>query len=150
LRGGECVRRYVGIQNLEFLDFYPDGLEVDRLILAGQFVGGDSGNFFGGEWRRHLLDDALKLGGERPDFSVIYLNVLQGCGGLAIGIVGIGGEAEANYALVGLLGVGVELREAGQVADDDGQDSGGRGVEGSEMTDGTLAENAAHAVDHVV
>ena len=44
----------------------------------------------------------------------------------------------------------VELRQAREVAEDNRQDSGGRRVKGSEMTDGALPENSAHAIDHVV
>jgi hypothetical protein len=44
----------------------------------------------------------------------------------------------------------VELRQAREVAEDNRQDSGGRGVKGSEMTDGALTENSSHAIDHVV
>ena len=46
--------------------------------------------------------------------------------------------------------MGVELRQAREVAEDNGQDSGSRGIQGAEMTDGALAENAAHTIDHVV
>jgi hypothetical protein len=46
--------------------------------------------------------------------------------------------------------MGVELRQAREVAEDNRQDSGGRGVEGSEMADRALTENSAHTIDHVV
>ena len=36
------------------------------------------------------------------------------------------------------------------IAEDNRQDSGGRGVKGSEMTDRALPENSADAIDHVV
>ncbi len=65
------------------------------------------------------------------------------------GVLGCG-EAEANYAFVSLLGMGVELRQARQVTEDNRQDACGRGVEGSEMADRTLPKNSAHAIDHVV
>jgi hypothetical protein len=46
--------------------------------------------------------------------------------------------------------VGVELRQPREVAEDNRQDPGGRGVESSEMADRALTENSAHAIDHVV
>jgi hypothetical protein len=70
--------------------------------------------------------------------------------GVAIGIVGVGGEAKADHAFVGFLRRGVELGEAGEAAGDEREHAGGERVEGAEMADGTLAENAAHAVDYVV
>jgi hypothetical protein len=75
---------------------------------------------------------------------------LRRSGGLAVGVVGVGSETEADYTFVRLLGMGVELGQAREVAEDDGQDSGGRRVEGSEMTDRALSENSAHAIDYIV
>src|SRR6266566_7763288 len=98
-----------GRQNLKFFDFYSYRFERDLLLLAGEFVGGHSGNFFGGKWWRHLLDGALKQGSQDAHFIEIYVHVLQRRRGLAIGIVGIGGEAEANHAFVSLLRMDVEL-----------------------------------------
>jgi hypothetical protein len=46
--------------------------------------------------------------------------------------------------------MGIELRQAREVAEDHRQDSGGRGVKGSEMTDRALTENSTDAIDHVV
>ena len=44
----------------------------------------------------------------------------------------------------------VELRQARQVAEDDGEDTGGGWIEGSEMSDGALAQNFAHTIDYIV
>jgi len=70
--------------------------------------------------------------------------------GVAVGVVGVGGEAEADHAFVGLLRRGVELGETGETAGDEGENAGGEWVEGAEMADGALLQNAAHAVDYVV
>src|SRR5882762_293980 len=139
-----------GRQNLEFFDFYLYWLERDFLLLAGQFVGGHSGNFFGGKRRRHLLDRALKLGSQCANFIAVYVYVLRRRGGLSIGVVGVSGDAEANHAFVRFLRMDVELRQAREAAEDNRQDSGGGGVKGSEMTDGALTKNSAHAVHYVV
>ena len=138
------------VENLEFFDFYFDGLERDFLFLAGKFVSGHSSNFLGGKWRWHLLDHALELRGERPERVEIEANLLRRRSGLAVGIISIGGKAEANRAFVGFLGVGIELSEAGEVAENDGQNSCGRRIEGSEMADRALAEDAADAIYDIV
>jgi hypothetical protein len=44
----------------------------------------------------------------------------------------------------------VELRQAREVAENNRENSGGRGIEGSEMADRALPQNSAHAIDHVV
>jgi len=59
-------------------------------------------------------------------------------------------ESYADHAFVGLLGGGVELREAGEAARYKRQDAGGQRVERPEMTDRALSEDAANAVDYVV
>ena len=33
--------------------------------------------------------------------------------GFAIGVVGVGGEAEADYAFISFFGYGIELRQSG-------------------------------------
>ena len=70
--------------------------------------------------------------------------------GFAIGVIGVGGEAEADHAFIGFLGCGVELCQASEAAGDEREDASGERVEGAEMAYGALPKNAAHAVDHVV
>ena len=72
-----------------------------------------------------------------------------GCA-IAFGVVGVGGEAEADGAFVGFFRGSVELREPGEIAGDERKDAGGHGIEGAEVADGAFVENAAGAVDHVV
>jgi hypothetical protein len=75
---------------------------------------------------------------------------LRRSGGLAFGVVGVGGETEADDALVRLFRGGVELRQTGEIADYERENAGGEGVEGAEMADGALLQDAAYAVDDVV
>ena len=138
-------RQYIELQN-----FNLNRLECHLLFFAGQFVGGDSSNFLGGKWRRHLLDDAVELGGSGANVVEVEVDVLERRGRLSVGVIGVGGKAEANHTFVSLLRVVVELRQTGQVADYDGQNSGGGGVEGTEMSDGTLSKNSAHTIDYIV
>ena len=56
----------------------------------------------------------------------------------AIGVIGVGGEAEADHAFIGFLGRGVELRQAGETAGDEREHAGGERVERAEMADGAL------------
>ena len=48
----------------EFFDFDLNWREHDFLLSSRQLVSRNSFYFFGGEWRRGLLDDAEKFGGE--------------------------------------------------------------------------------------
>ena len=68
----------------------------------------------------------------------------------AVGIVGIGGKAEANGALVDLLISGEELRQAGGPADDHRQDAGGHGIECAEVADLLCLGDSAELADYVV
>ena len=70
--------------------------------------------------------------------------------GVAVGVIGIGGEAEADDAFVSFFGGDVELGETSERSGDEGENAGGEGIEGAEMSDGALLQNAAHAVDDVV
>jgi hypothetical protein len=67
-----------------------------------------------------------------------------------IGVICIRGEAKTNHALVVLLGMCIELRQARQVTQNDRQNSSSRWIEGSEMTDRTLAENSADPIHYVM
>ena len=53
-------------------------------------------------------------------------------------------------AFVGFFGGGEELGEAGVLAEQQWEDSGGHGVEGAEVADGAFAGGAAHDINDVV
>src|SRR5208282_3483414 len=93
---------------------------------------------------------ALKLGGQGLHFIARNAHFLRRRCGFALGVVGVGGEAEADYPFVRLLGMGVELRQASEVAENNRQDSRGGGVESAEMSHRALANNPPHAIDYVV
>ena len=137
-------------QNFELLNFHLDRLELDFLLLAREFVGRDALNLLSGKRRRHLLDDAAKARGQCFELIGLQGDLLRGAGGRALGVVGVGGESEADGAFVDFFGVRVELGEAGEVSDYEGKNACGHGVEGTEMSDGTLVEDAADAIDDVV
>ncbi len=97
-----------------------------------------------------MLDHSTKAGGDGFDFFCAQSYFLRfGCGA-AFGIVGVGGEAEADRAFVGFFRGRVELRQAGEVAGHERENAGGHGVQGTEVSDRAFAKNAAGAVDHIV
>jgi len=134
----------------EFLDLDLNRLQNDFLPLARQLVGGDAIDFLGRERRRDLLDEAEECGGEGLQLFEAGVGGADLAHGFAIGIVSVGGEAEADHAFVVFLGSGVELRQAREVADDEREHAGGERIERAQMADGALLENPAHAVNHVV
>ena len=158
--GAEAGAIRVECENGEFFYFYLDRFEDHFLLFAGEFIGGDALDFFGREWGRGLLDYALEFRGEELEsFQVEICGRGWTDGGVgpsmvrdrfAVGVVGVSGEAETDGAFVGFFGVHVELGEASEAAGDEREDAGGERVEGAEVSDGALAEDAAHAVDDVV
>src|SRR2546430_17152843 len=75
---------------------------------------------------------------------------MRWAGRLAFGVIGIGGEAKADYSLVDLFGAGIKLRQAGEIAQDQRQNTGGRRVQCAQVTDRALLENAAHTIHHIM
>src|SRR3989442_12563672 len=75
---------------------------------------------------------------------------MRWAGRLAFGVIGIGGEAKADYSLVDLFGAGIKLRQAGEIAQDQGQYTGSRGIQCSQVTNRPLLKNPARAIDHIV
>ncbi len=134
----------------EFFYFYLHRLQHYFFLFASEFVGGDAANFFGREGRRDLLDDAEESGGELLELLKVKVDGTNFADGFAIGIVSIGGEAEADHAFISFLRRDVKLRQPCEIADHQRKYTGGQRIERPEMADGALAENAAHAVDHVV
>ena len=100
-------------QDDEFFDLDLHRLQDYLFLFSGQFVGRDAVDFLGRERWRDLLDQALKSGGQFVELLQAGISGLRFAESFAIGIVGVGGEAEADHALVGFFGCGVELRQAG-------------------------------------
>src|SRR5580704_1576943 len=84
------------------------------------------------------------------DFFQRWRYSLLSAHGFAIGVIGVSGEAEADYAFVGLLGGGVELGQTGKTANYQRQYAGGGRIKRPEMPHRTLVQNAAYTVDYVV
>src|SRR5207244_12948261 len=90
----------VHCKNFKFFDFYPNWGERDFFMLAGEFVRWYTVDFLGGKRRRHLLDDALKSGGQLATLFKCYFNWLGRGGWVAVCIVSIGREAKTDRAFV--------------------------------------------------
>src|SRR5205807_10276355 len=97
-----------------------------------------------------LFDHAAEARRDIFNLSEAEAYGLGRTGGLAFGVVRLGGESEADHTFIGLFRCGVELREAGEAAGHQRQDAGGQRVERSEVADGALSEDAANTVDYVV
>src|SRR5258708_4642386 len=96
-------------------------------------------DFFGGEWRRGLLDQTEKFSGQ-------FLKLFESRSDrglfphwIAIGIVGVGGEAGTDHSFVCFFRSCVELSQAGKAARDQRQHACGERIERAEMSDGALA-----------
>ena len=88
------------------------------LIFLAEKMGG------AGRCRREIFGEGAKL----------VEGVGEGFGGGrggALGVEGVGGEAEADVAGVVLVGLVEELGEAGVFAEEEREDTGGHGVEGA-------------------
>ena len=68
----------------------------------------------------------------------------------AVGIVGVGGEAEAERRVVALAASRVKLREPRGAAEQQHQHAGRQRIERAQMADLAESEDAAHGVDDVV
>ncbi len=137
-------------KNLKFFDLHRYRIERDILLLAGQFIGPDTGDLLGRIKRRHLLDRPAKLSREFAQFRKIQRNVSLRSGRFAVRVIRIGRKPEADHAFIALLGMQVELRQPSQASSHHGQNSGGRRIEGSEVTDRLLPENPADSIYHIV
>ncbi len=132
------------------MDGDAGGFNRDGQAGAGELVGGDAAELLGGEDRGELVDGAVEGGGQSAEFGEGSGERLGfGCGD-AVGVEGVGGEAEADVAGVGLFGLAEELGEAGVAAEEQGKDSGGQGVEGAEVADGFFAGRSADEGYYVV
>ena len=134
----------------EVVDVDELGGAGDGLAFAGEFVEGDAVDFDGGYHRRglHLVAEAgVHLGGD----------LVGGDGGgvaggddLAVGVLGVGFDAEAEDAFVGFVVAHDALGDFGGFAEQDDEEAGGHGVEGAAVADFGDAELAADFCDDVV
>src|SRR5271155_406623 len=78
----------------EFPDLHLYRLQDNLFLFSGQLVSGHTVNFLGGKRRWNLLDEAEESGCEFLDLLQTGVDWADLTHRIAIGIVGIGGEAE--------------------------------------------------------
>ena len=142
--------RAVDRQHGQFVDLYGDGRQFHRDGFASQFVGAAAGHFLRGYGRRGLEELAAELFQMRVEVGGFQANGALGACGEAGTIIGIGGPAEADCALVDLVAPGVKLGEARGAADDERQHAGGDGIERAEVSDAPRIGDAAHFGHYIV
>src|SRR5215467_318160 len=108
--GAEASVRILAAENLELLYLHLHRLQLDRLLLARQFVGGHATDFLSGERRRHLFNYTPEPSRLSAELFWIKDDIAGRRGRLALRVVGVGGKTEADCAFVGLLRMGIELR----------------------------------------
>ena len=103
-------------EDFEFPDLDLYGLKNDFFLFSSEFVRRHAFDLLGGEWGRSLGDDPAELCGCGFQLVSLYGDRLRFAGGVALGVIGIGGESEADAALVRFFRADVELCEAREVA----------------------------------
>jgi len=93
---------------------------------------------------------AVEASGESAEFVERFGEGLRRGGGRALGIEGVGCDAEADDTFLALLRGAEELSQARVLAEQQREHAGGHGVERAEVADGALAGGAAHNVHHVM
>src|SRR5579885_2789379 len=133
-----------------FKEFDVHGFQLDGLFLAGQLVSGPAVNFFGGKYGRHLLEASNTLGGKPLEHARIESGAGVRALRFAIGVVRVGGEAEAEARGVALSPAGIEARKPRRAPEEQNQDSCREGIERAEMADLAEASEMPDGIDHVV
>lgn len=115
------------------VNFNLNGGEIDGLLLSREFIGGNSVNLLCRYRRRRLEKSAAKSIERCRDFRNAR-RVYSGGLHKAVGIVGIGGEAEPDFGFIGLHLFLEEASEARGGAGHYEEQAGCHWVEGAEMS----------------
>ena len=141
---------FVYEEKLEFLDLHLHRFQDDFLVFAGQLVGRHAFDFLCRKGWGNLLNQAAELRSHKLELFFVQRNSLRGAGGIAFGIVGVGGEPETDRALVTFFGMQIELSQPRKIANYEWQYASGHGIERTEVSNRALAENTPDAADHVM
>ena len=134
------------IDDIEAVDAHGAGRQLDRLAGAGQVVGAHPLHQDGRIGRRDLVNFADEGRQGLLDRSARGPHVRAG-GHLALAVEGCSGLAPGQGEAISLVGVDHEADGLGRLAQGDGQDAGGQGIEGAGVTGFLGVEQAAHAAD---
>src|SRR5262249_15990851 len=119
----------------EFLDLHVPGPQVNFFSLARQLVGRDASHLLCRKRRRYLLEMADKLRRSVADLLLWKAYMLFPSGSFAPSRLRIRGQTEADHGLIPLVGVIVELCQAGEASEHERQNARRHGVEGAEVSD---------------
>src|SRR5712691_9447912 len=125
-------------------------LQLNALVLAGEFVGRNAGDLLRGicGWRLFNHADELTCGLANLGLRTLHLGFSSG--GLSGGIIGIGGKTQADFTLVLLLAMQIKLCQPRHPAQQHGQNSGRHGVECAQVANRALTRDASQPVDGVM
>ena len=137
-------------QELIFVDADLAGGAVDRFAFPGQFIEGNAVFFDRRDHGRNLVEFPGELGKGRFDGGAVQGGNRLGFQDFAGGVLGVSGFAELQGALVLLVLGHEEVLDAGGLADDEHEESGGDGVEGATVADFALVKAAANKIDDVM
>ena len=137
-------------QELIFVDADLAGGAVDRFAFPGQFIEGNAVFFDRRDHGRNLVEFPGELGKGRFDGGAIQRRNGFGLEDLAGGVLSVGGFTQLQGALVLLVLGHEEVLDAGGLADDEHEESGGDRVQGAAMTDLALVKAAANKIDDVM
>jgi hypothetical protein len=137
--------------DVEALDRDRAGRPLDLDARTGELVEPAPVNVDRRDHRRHLFDVAEEVGGDDPPglLDGHAGHVVRGDDG-AIGVEGVGLDAEHDLARVALVTVADEAHQPGHRADADDEHTGGARVERPGVADAALAEAPAQHADDVV
>ena len=123
---------------------------LDVLPFAGEFVAGDAVDFDGGVHGRGLVEFTAVVFEGGAD--VAFAEGVDGVGGgdAAVGVLGVGFDAEFHGGGVFFVRTHEAVLQFGGFADDDEEQAGGHGVEGAAVADFAGLQDAAAEGDGVV
>ena len=147
---GEASDGAVDFGEAIFEEFDGGRFEDDSLIFTGEFVGGTASDFLGRKNWRHLVETADGLIGELLELFAIEGdgNFRRQCG--SFGVVGVGGEAEAEAGGVAFAPTRIETDEAGGLTEEQDKNASSQRIEGTEMADLAETGEMTEGIDDVV
>ena len=145
-----AVEQVGGVQQLERMDLDLARLHLDRLAAPRLGVQRLAAALQRGVDRRALLDPAGEPGQRGIDRIHGQRRHRAFAQRLALGVVGIGDDAEPGHGLVGLARAQQPAGDLGGFAEADRQQAGGQGVQAAGMAALLGAEQVAHALQRLV
>lgn len=134
----------------EGVDVDEAGFALDDFSLASEFVEGNAVFLHGGDHGRGLVEIAFELGEGIGDLLVGEGGDGAGLGDFAIGVLGVGGFAEFERALVFLVFGHEEVLDFGGFTEEEHEEASGERIEGATVADFFEAVIFTHEIDDIV